>query len=394
MRTTQPQIEMDAVGQSSLPLKVSRGLRIQHTFITVTEEDDLVDIESSTQRRASSVPRSWRPFANDDEAGKQAKSGITVSSELVSSESLQHAYCDTSTEEGASVVCTDLDASDADALSEEVETAPWITGYVLAQMLLSKESLAEIAADEEYMQQSLPMVPSNRAAGQTRVKLNSQAKAWVPSSESVTAMPAVIPPVVAPQPEVQVSPQVPAPPLVLPRLPEPPLVAWPPPGTTLAPTVAVPAMRCSSSMVPAPPNHLDQQFHNVVASAKAALEKTGIAQHVEVVEMTAGWRIVGTLKQTDAWRKEQLCAQVKEALLSAAEASQSVYVLGYAWNPFQLTERGFTAVLCNCSNTFQACWDVLKYGQCQRANCRGGHCPFQHPSQRWVVGVELVPENP
>jgi len=338
-------MEMQAAGTSFLPLEVTRSLRVQHTFITVAEEDNLSDNETSPRRRSSSVPCLWRPSMNDNEVGKRARSGT----ELASSES-SHAYCDTSTEEGASVVCTDLDASDADALSEEVESAPWITGCVLAQMLLNKESLAEIAADEEYMLQSLPTVRSNRAAGQQRAKLNSQAKAWVPSSPSVTDATTTIPRVVTPPVAVPPPPQVPT-------------------------------------------AHLDKQFQSVIASGKAALEKTRIVSNVKVVEAVMGWRIVGTVNQTHFWRKEQLCAQVKEALLSAAENSQSVYVLGYAWNPFRATERGFTAVLCNCSDPIQACWGVLKYGQCQHSHARG-RCPFQHPSQTLMLSVELVPEEP
>merc|ERR1719189_1179217 len=104
-------------------------------------------------------------------------------------------------------------------------------------MLLNKESLAEIAADEECMQESVPMVRSSRAAGQMRATLNSQAKAWIPSFPSVTATRAVMP---RPAPEV-------------------------------------------------PTHNLDQQFHRVVASAKAAVEKTGIAQNVKVVETQTGW---------------------------------------------------------------------------------------------------------
>lgn len=97
------------------------------------------------------------------------------------------------------------------------------------------------------------------------------------------------------------------------------------------------------------------------------------------------WTFAVWLRPEDARCKDEVLKSAKDALMGAAETSESVYVAGYMNKPFTLTENGFSGTLVGMYDESKACWDAFAKGFCRR----GGICRWQHPVCNVAVNVEV-----
>jgi len=91
----------------------------------------------------------------------------------------------------------------------------------------------------------------------------------------------------------------------------------------------------------------------------------------------------------------QACEMVgfaQRSLLDATASSQSVYLLGYASQPFvRLHGHSFKATLSEMPASIQhrACWDSYQYGCCPRPST----CRWAHPTQLDMMEIHVIFEQ-
>jgi hypothetical protein len=103
-----------------------------------------------------------------------------------------------------------------------------------------------------------------------------------------------------------------------------------------------------------------------------------------------GWTIEVTSKEESSPYKEYVLGLAKSALFSTTSVSDTVYILGYAAQPFVSKSQGFVAILGDMQDDTQACWDMYSKGKCSR-DCV---CRWQHPECYMPINVIFKEEAP
>jgi hypothetical protein len=138
--------------------------------------------------------------------------------------------------------------------------------------------------------------------------------------------------------------------------------------------------------IPAIPPEVKSQFAEIVVVVQAELMRCTAVQQVGMLQLGTDWSVVGSCQKVDLVHAQQSLGLVKQAMLSAAEQSNSIYIIGYEASPFYAlpTGVGFSAQLAMVEDDASACWDLLATGHCRR----GCNCRWQHP--KWQVSLNVV----
>ena len=120
------------------------------------------------------------------------------------------------------------------------------------------------------------------------------------------------------------------------------------------------------------------EVHAVIASAQEAMR---LNDHVKQVSLTPGpmGGATGILAEVHGGvdKGSSALTAAKAALLAAAERSETVYVMGYAANPFRdYGDTGFKCWIGHLPTSLRGkgCWDNLQKGFCpRRPSCRWCH---------------------
>lgn len=132
-----------------------------------------------------------------------------------------------------------------------------------------------------------------------------------------------------------------------------------------------------------------QRLSDVVESVRAMLAaNSALVVCAESKEGLRGWTVTGYVRR-EAFKvyRQQLLVMAQQALLRAAVASKTVYVLGYAANPFSPMPLGFGAAIADLADKDNVCWSSFLQGFCENP----GRCQQQHPRCRVGVNVMLKP---
>lgn len=92
-------------------------------------------------------------------------------------------------------------------------------------------------------------------------------------------------------------------------------------------------------------------------------------------------RVTATLHYTEsdgelADHRKWVLETAQNVMLSAAQGSKCVYIIGWGNQPFEGSDSGFEATLCVIPpvRTCNVCWDAIQYGGCRRGSfCRWDH---------------------
>jgi len=128
--------------------------------------------------------------------------------------------------------------------------------------------------------------------------------------------------------------------------------------------------------------------HAVIASAQEAML---LNDHVKRVSLTPGpmGGATGLVAEVRGGvdKGSSALTAAKAALLAAAEKSETVYVMGYAANPFRDDgDTGFQCCMGHLPTSLRGngCWDNVQKGFCpRRSSCRW--CHFDGPDLLTVV---------
>jgi len=137
-------------------------------------------------------------------------------------------------------------------------------------------------------------------------------------------------------------------------------------------------------------DHYKKHIAEVIRLTRVRMKDSEHVASVEVSEDADGWSIMIQPKGNDEnnWQSELLMTQAKEALLDAASATRSIYVMGYCnAKPFTARPLGFEATLGAMQSATSACWHVFKKGFCRH----GDDCCKQHPG--CTVPVRVMVEG-
>jgi len=127
-------------------------------------------------------------------------------------------------------------------------------------------------------------------------------------------------------------------------------------------------------------------YGRVVESTRVALATcSGVVTRTEAKEGPRGWTITAYVdsKVLSSFR-DCLLAVAQQALFAAADASDKVFLLGYAANPFTPMSFGFGSALAHMPDKKRACWSSFSKGFCDNPSC----CTGEHP--RCQVGVNIM----
>lgn len=163
--------------------------------------------------------------------------------------------------------------------------------------------------------------------------------------------------------------------------------AWTPALMGSPTSGAMPMMPCMSPMgAGMAMGHFLLQLTTVIGAAVSALANSGYAYNVAAADGPLGWSISARMCAKDsAKNRERALTVVKESLLSAAAASENIFVAGYLAQPFTATPMGFVAEVVMAPHASEACWTILKKGFCQR----GCQCRWKHPEHQRAVNVVI-----
>lgn len=128
------------------------------------------------------------------------------------------------------------------------------------------------------------------------------------------------------------------------------------------------------------------QVQAAVEAAQMALFQTGLILTLTAHTVVQGWSVVISIRPEHFAYRERILSCAKQALLQAAEQSESIYVLGYCSRPFVLTPLGFKAQFAGMEDESAACWGVFAKGSCWKGSC----CTWQHPTFISDVSVSLL----
>mmetsp|Transcript_64264 Transcript_64264/g.170247 ORF Transcript_64264/g.170247 Transcript_64264/m.170247 type:complete len:183 (-) Transcript_64264:280-828(-) len=142
---------------------------------------------------------------------------------------------------------------------------------------------------------------------------------------------------------------------------------------------------CNAAQCPITPW---DDVHAVIASAQEAMR---LNDHVKQVSLTPGpmGGATGLVAEVRGGvdKGSSALTAAKAALLRAAEKSETVYVMGYAANPFRDDrDTGFQCCMGHLPTSLRGngCWDNVQKGFCpRRSSCRW--CHFDGPDLLTVV---------
>lgn len=117
--------------------------------------------------------------------------------------------------------------------------------------------------------------------------------------------------------------------------------------------------------------------------------------HVEAVEAfkdkdEEGWCVEVTSREEGAAHRDYLLAIAKNALFSATNNSNHVYIMGYAAKPFVPKANGFVAMLGDMQDEAKACWSLYSKGSCQM-DCA---CRWEHPECLVPINIVIKASSP
>jgi len=130
-----------------------------------------------------------------------------------------------------------------------------------------------------------------------------------------------------------------------------------------------------------------QEVADLAMAVMATLQECSYADQVEAVKDSdcQGWTIEVMPKEELNPHKEYLLNVAKSALFSASDASNTLYIMGYAAMPFISKSQGFIAVLGDMQDESRACWDFYTKGVCSR-ECG---CRWEHPECLMPINVVI-----
>jgi len=134
-----------------------------------------------------------------------------------------------------------------------------------------------------------------------------------------------------------------------------------------------------------------QQVADLAMAVTATLRACSYADQVEafVDPDRQGWKIEVTAKEELCQHKEYLAALAKNMLFNGTNDSTTLYIMGYAVNPFITKTDGFVTVLGGMQDESKACWDLYSKGICSR-DCE---CRWEHPECLMPINVVFKPRS-
>jgi len=159
-----------------------------------------------------------------------------------------------------------------------------------------------------------------------------------------------------------------------------PAPCWTPPATASKPAAAVVAVARGVTQGGA------AAIAAVISAAVACLAAGGSAEP-RTTERPSGWTTIVALRPAEFEAREGVLSAVMQGLLDAAKASERVYVLGHATNPFVKSPFGFAASLACVDDEGAVCWNLVNQGFCRR----GASCQRRHPTCQKTLNVMVKP---
>lgn len=155
-----------------------------------------------------------------------------------------------------------------------------------------------------------------------------------------------------------------------------------------------PGCTATSCIVDGSSGNGTSDVQDVLSSVRQAVMRTSGVADVDVNLGPAGTLATISIRLqfgTQPLHVQSVLASSKSALLQAAEASQSTYVLGYETpDPFQDDRNGsgFFATLATLPSAWKcsACWDTYTSGSCPRRKT----CKWNHPGRNELQPVRVV----
>lgn len=137
--------------------------------------------------------------------------------------------------------------------------------------------------------------------------------------------------------------------------------------------------------------HFRQQVADLAMAVTSTLRSCSYADQVKsfVDPDRQGWKIEVTTKEELSQHKEYLAALAKNVLFNGSNDSTTLYIMGYAVNPFITKMDGFVTVLGGMQDESQACWDLYSKGVCSR-DCE---CRWEHPACLMPINVVFKPSS-
>lgn len=137
--------------------------------------------------------------------------------------------------------------------------------------------------------------------------------------------------------------------------------------------------------------HFKQQVADLAMAVTATLRACSYSDQVEafVDPDRQGWKIEVTAKEETCQHKDYLAALAKNMLFNATNNSTTLYIMGYAVNPFITKLDGFVTVLGDMREESKACWDLYSKGICSR-DCE---CRWEHPECLMPINVVFKPRS-
>lgn len=142
---------------------------------------------------------------------------------------------------------------------------------------------------------------------------------------------------------------------------------------------------CARAWNPTEEDAALREIREGVESMRQVIMATRLVLSCELVSSTNSFEILAMSAQDQS--VESVMTMAKQSLLSWAETSSCIYVLGYCHRPFlPLTDGiGFVATMSVLEDSSCCCWDAYKYGNCKR----GQLCRWQHPRRMVPVSLRI-----
>jgi len=171
--------------------------------------------------------------------------------------------------------------------------------------------------------------------------------------------------------------------------PVPDVVVPRPPRTKLKSTSAsfLGVQKKDTATTPAHP--ILQFIYSAIHSLASQLMASGYASKFDIVSQDDGYEVRLHLdNQLQVNNMERLQATAKKCLLSWAESTSNIYILGYCGTPFLPlnSSPGFIGTLSPLTKDERTtCWESFKWGSCGR----GATCRWAHPDCLITVTLRI-----
>merc|ERR1712039_529262 len=112
----------------------------------------------------------------------------------------------------------------------------------------------------------------------------------------------------------------------------------------------------------------------VIENVRMALAACShVVAWTEAKEGAHGWTVTAFVdSRLLATFRDYLVAVAQQALFAATDASEKVFLLGYAANPFTPMSSGFGSALAYMPDKRRACWSSFSKGFCNNPSCCSG----------------------